>query len=170
MSNGNKGDEKKSGLLSQIISAVVIAILVGGTSPWWYNEFFKQSPTPTPSPLPSLSSPSPSPAPTLPPSGSNLDISGRWFDSTLGYTSEITQDGNEFQFKTWGAVQGDPFESSGSGTITGRNFESRYATQYQSGRRSKGQCSGEIVADGMRMASTCTDSASGTFVSAAMRQ
>jgi hypothetical protein len=170
VSNDNSGDEKKSSLLSKIIPTVVITILVGGTSPWWYNEFFKKTPTPTPSPSPSTPSPSPSPTPTPSTPNSNLNISSRWFDRTLGYTYEVIQDGNEFQFKTWGAVLGDPFESSGSGTITGRTFESRYATQYQSGRQSKGQCSGTISADGMRMTLTCTDSASGTFVSAAVRQ
>jgi hypothetical protein len=42
--NGNKGDEKKGCLLNQIIPPIVIAILVGGTSPWWYKEFFIREP------------------------------------------------------------------------------------------------------------------------------
>jgi len=165
VSNDNGSDEKKSSLLSKIIPTVVITILVGGSAPWWYNEFFKP-PTPTPSPSPFSPSLSPSPSPTTHTLNS---ISSRWFDRTLGYTYEVIQDGNKFQFKTWGSVLRDPFESSGSGTITGGIFDSRYATQYQSGKQSNGQCSGTISADGMRMTLTCTDSASGTFVSTAVR-
>jgi hypothetical protein len=168
VSNGNKGDEKKNGLLSQIISAVGVAILVGGTSPWWYNEFFKR---PTPTPIPSSSSTPTSPSsPSPTPLSSNPDISGRWLNPTLGHSSEIIQDGNRFRFTTWGTVLGDSFQSSGNGTITGRSVEFDYVAQYQSGRRSEGQCSGTISSNGMRMTSTCTDSASGTFVSSAMRQ
>ena len=33
-------DTKKSGILGQIISTVVIALLVGGTSPWWWDKLF----------------------------------------------------------------------------------------------------------------------------------
>jgi hypothetical protein len=160
VSNGNKDDDKKSGLLSQIIPAVVIAILVGGASPWWYNEFFKK---PTPTPIPT-------PTPTPTPSPSNLDISGRWFNPTLGHRSEITQNGDRFQFTTTGIALGDPFQSSGSGTITERSFEYNYNAQYQSGRQSDGHCSGTVSADGMRSTSTCKDSLLGTFDSSAVRQ
>jgi hypothetical protein len=166
VSNSNKGDEKKSGLLSQIIPAVVIAILVGGTSPWWYNEFLKR-PTPTPSPSPTPT-PSPSPSPTTLPS--NPDISGRWLNPTLGHRSEITQNGDRFQFTATGIALGDPFQSLGSGTITGRSFEYDYNAQYQSGRQSDGHCSGTVSADGMRSTSMCKDSLLGTFDSSAVRQ
>jgi hypothetical protein len=44
-----KVDDKKSNLLAQIVTSVAIAILVGGTSPWWFNAFFSKPATkPTP--------------------------------------------------------------------------------------------------------------------------
>lgn len=33
-------NEERKGVLPQIIVAVVVALLVGGTSPWWVNEIF----------------------------------------------------------------------------------------------------------------------------------
>jgi hypothetical protein len=61
-------NENKSNVVGQTIATVVVALLVGGTSPWWWNEFFGKdsqsnspSPTPTNSLLPNDSSPSPSP-------------------------------------------------------------------------------------------------------------
>jgi hypothetical protein len=33
-------NEKKSGVLSQIIVAVVIALIAGGSSPWWWGKLF----------------------------------------------------------------------------------------------------------------------------------
>ena len=35
---------KKSGVFAQIIVAVIIAMCVGGTSPWWYKEVFGRKP------------------------------------------------------------------------------------------------------------------------------
>lgn len=166
MSSSNSDDEKKTGLLSQIIPTVIIAILVGGTSPWWYKEFIKPDPSLSPTSLPSPTLPSPSTTPL----NSNPAIISRWFNSALNQNSAIIQEGNRFRFTTWGAVQGDSFMSSGSGTITGRNFESSYIAQYVSGRQSKGECSGTISSDGTRMTSTCNDSIWGTFVSDALRQ
>ena len=43
MADEDKGDAKKGNLLGQIITSVAIAILVGGTSPWWFNAFFGKS-------------------------------------------------------------------------------------------------------------------------------
>ncbi len=162
-------DEKKSGLISQVISAVVVAILVGGTSPWWYNEFFKKPTTQngsSSSPTPTSSSSIPETlAPSVP------DISGRWFNASLNSNSVITQNGNRFQFTTRGtALFGTPFQSTGGGTLTVNSFVYEYKAQYQSGMRSDGECSGVVSADGMRMTSTCTDSVFGTFVSSAVRQ
>ena len=56
-------EEKKSGVLPQIIVAVVVALIAGSTSPWWWNELFsKPKPrTPISSPPPSLA-PNPTPA------------------------------------------------------------------------------------------------------------
>ncbi len=33
-------EKNKAGIVSQIFIAVIIALLVGGTSPWWWKEFF----------------------------------------------------------------------------------------------------------------------------------
>ncbi len=33
---------EKRGLLPQIIVGVVVALLVGGTAPWWWNEIFQK--------------------------------------------------------------------------------------------------------------------------------
>ena len=40
---------KKSGMMAQITVAVVVALCVGGSSPWWVKELF--SPKPDPAPL-----------------------------------------------------------------------------------------------------------------------
>ena len=37
------GDPKKGGLLGQIVAAVVIALIAGGTSPWWFNALFSRT-------------------------------------------------------------------------------------------------------------------------------
>ena len=49
MADENKAEGKKSGVLGQILTSVVVAMLVGGTSPWWFNAFFGKS-TPKPAP------------------------------------------------------------------------------------------------------------------------
>ena len=38
---------KKSGVFAQIVIAVVIAMCVGGTSPWWFRELFPSKPDKT---------------------------------------------------------------------------------------------------------------------------
>jgi hypothetical protein len=65
---------------------------------------------------------------------------------------------------------GYPFNSSGSGTISGKRFNYDYNTQYQSGKQSNGKCSGTISDDGMHSSATCKDSILGTFVTSADRQ
>lgn len=37
-------NEEKKGVLPQIIVAVFIALLVGGTAPWWWKEIFNKPP------------------------------------------------------------------------------------------------------------------------------
>jgi hypothetical protein len=49
VADDSKGEGKKSGVLGQIITSVIVAMLVGGTSPWWFNAFFGKS-TPNPAP------------------------------------------------------------------------------------------------------------------------
>jgi hypothetical protein len=105
------------------------------------------------------------------PDSNRLDISGRWEDTSLGQTSDINQNGNSFQFTTWGKIQtGESFISSGSGTIVGNNLRYDYVTQYQqSGRSSKGKCLGTVFADGMNMTLNCEDEILGMFVSSVTR-
>jgi hypothetical protein len=111
------------------------------------------------------------------PSSSNIDppvpeIRGVWRDSNYpSNSSQITQNGNNFQFTRQGVLpNGIAFESSGNGTMTGQLFTSHYNAQYQSGAISAGDCSGTVSPDGMRMELNCRDSLLGPFPSAAIRQ
>lgn len=36
-------DQKKSGLPAQILSAVVITLIAGGTAPWWFSALFSKT-------------------------------------------------------------------------------------------------------------------------------
>lgn len=45
MPDGPAGDQKKGSLLKQIMAAVVIALIAGGTAPWWYSAWFSKGPT-----------------------------------------------------------------------------------------------------------------------------
>jgi hypothetical protein len=45
-------DAKKSGMLAQIAVAVVIALCVGGSSPWWFKELFSPLKPDPPKPEP----------------------------------------------------------------------------------------------------------------------
>jgi len=114
------------------------------------------------------------PKPTNPSSTvvSVIRIGGSWRDNkNLGNGSNITQEGNSFQFEGWGTLpQGVQFKSTGSGTITGQSITTTYTSTYQNGWTSQGNCSGTISPDGSQMTLTCTDNVLGTFVSSAVRQ
>jgi hypothetical protein len=101
-----------------------------------------------------------------------LHISGVWRDGNYPNNgSQVTQNGNSFSFTRWGVLpNGIRFESSGSGTIAGQRFTSRYNARYQSGDTSAGDCSGTVSTDGLRMELTCRDSLLGTFPVTAIRQ
>ena len=101
-----------------------------------------------------------------------LQISGVWRDGNYPNNgSQVTQHGNSFSFTRWGVLpNGIRFESSGSGTIAGQRFTSRYNARYQSGDTSAGDCSGTVSTDGLRMELTCRDSLLGTFPLTAIRQ
>ena len=100
-----------------------------------------------------------------------VSIDGGWRDvNNPANGSQITQQGNSFQFQGWGILpQGIQYKSNGSGTITGQTITSTYTTTYQNGSISQGRCSGTISSDG-QMTLTCTDNVVGTFVSSAVRQ
>jgi hypothetical protein len=101
-----------------------------------------------------------------------LQISGVWRDGNYPNNgSQVTQHGNSFSFTRWGVLpNGIRFESSGSGTIVGQRFTSRYNARYQSGDTSAGDCSGTVSTDGLRMELTCRDSLLGIFPVTAIRQ
>jgi hypothetical protein len=114
--------------------------------------------------------PSPKPHPEIDESIPNL--AGLWLDSDYPSNgSQITQDGNSVHFTRWGILpNGTRFESSGSGSITGRRYTSNYTATYQSGATSTGDCSGTLSPDGKRMELNCRDSLLGAFPVTAIRQ
>ena len=119
------------------------------------NDQSKMTSVP-PSPIPTVTRQ----APPVP------NISGVWRDN-WGTVSQLTQDGNAFQFTAEGiSCRGGYFRSSGSGRIT----ENSVQNTYQSNLPSQGSCSGTVSSNGQQMTSTCTDSVCGTFVSSAVRQ
>lgn len=152
MSNSNKGDEKKSSLLNQIIPAVVIALVAGGTAPWWF-QLIRPTPTLPPS---SSTTPTPSSSTTLTPSPPNLDINGTWRDSN-GAVYQITQRGNTFEFTATNPTTG--VSSRGSGTINGQDFESVFTTSLPS----SGRGGGKVSADGKQMTGTFYDTSIGQY-------
>jgi len=99
---------------------------------------------------------------------SPINIGATWREiyPNPGSISQIIQDGDTFRFILEGAIQGSRFQSSGTGTIKGKYFESTY----QSTIPSTGRCSGTISSDGKQTKSTCFDSVNGQFESAWVRQ
>jgi len=112
------------------------------------------------------------PTESLPPGEPILNINGIWRDSNYpSNVSQITQDGNRFKFQRRGVLPNrTQFESTGTGTITGRRFTSHYTATYQWGATSVGDCSGTVSSDGMRMEMNCGDTLLGTFLVTAIRQ
>ncbi|MCI0695269.1 hypothetical protein L0337_25085 [candidate division KSB1 bacterium] len=101
-----------------------------------------------------------------------INIAGSWHDpNNPANGSRITQEGNSFQFNSWGVLpQRIPFVSTGSGTITGQDIKTTYTTRYQNGWIARGNCSGAVSRDESRMTLTCTDNVLGTFVISGVRQ
>jgi hypothetical protein len=107
--------------------------------------------------------------PTLQSSQSPLiNIGATWREiyPNPGSLSQIIQDGDTFKFLVEGAIQGSRFQSSGTGTIKGKNIESTY----QSTIPSTGHCSGIVSPDGMQTKSTCIDSVHGQYETTWVRQ
>jgi hypothetical protein len=78
--NETKTGDKKSSLLGQILIPVVIAVLAGGSSPWWFNAVFNK-PAPKPDTSNVVVNPQPAPAPPAPapaPVASREFFIGRW--------------------------------------------------------------------------------------------
>jgi len=95
-----------------------------------------------------------------------LNIAGRWRDN-WGTMYTIAQEGDAFRFSTSGpSCRGNYFQTSGRGTISGRNVESSYNSSLPSG----GRCSGTVFANGTEMSSTCNDTICGSFSSSLVKQ
>ena len=95
-----------------------------------------------------------------------LNIAGRWRDN-WGITYNIVQEGDAFRFSAFGpSCRGNNFQTSGRGTISGRNLESSYSSSLPSG----GQCSGTVFANGAEMSSTCNDTICGSFSASLIKQ
>ncbi len=104
------------------------------------------------------------PAPSPLPTAAAINLNSAWLDN-WGVRSQITQQGETFQFTAWGVGCMGAFKSSGSGTIRGNQVESAYQSTHSHGR-----CSGTVSPDGRQMTSTCIDSVCGQFQSSAVRQ
>jgi hypothetical protein len=121
------------------------------------------------SPAPRAQSVAPRPAPEPPRrsvASAAINIAGSWRDPTWGHVSQITQDGEAFEYTVWGTACLGKFRSSGVGSIRGTRLESTY----RSTMPSQGRCTGTVSPDGTRIVSTCVDSACGEFVASAVRQ
>ena len=64
-------NEKKSGVLSQIIVAVVVALIAGSTSPWWWYVIFPETKPAPPVSSPAIPSQSPAQNPVSQTSSNN---------------------------------------------------------------------------------------------------
>lgn len=104
--------------------------------------------------------PTPSPLPTA----AVININSAWRDN-WGTQTQVSQQGETFQFTAWGIGCKGAFQSSGSGTIRGNRVESTYQSTHSHGR-----CSGTVSPDGRELTSTCDDSVCGQFQSLAVRQ
>lgn len=58
-------DDKKGSVLSQILVTVAVALLAGGTAPWWWDKFFPQPPVIKSPPLTSSVTPTSNSSTTL---------------------------------------------------------------------------------------------------------
>src|SRR5712664_3125589 len=105
-----------------------------------------------------------------------INIAGHWRDN-WGIVYDIRQQGNKFQFSASGPSCRRPdypsFESSGSGTISGRLVKSDYSSTHESTYRptlpSGGECSGTVFANGT-MSSNCNDRVCGPFSASLTKQ
>jgi len=104
------------------------------------------------------------PTPSPFPAAAAINISSAWLDN-WGTRSQVTQQGETFQFTSWGVGCQGAFQSSGSGTIKGNRTESTYQSTH-----SHGSCTGTVSQNGRQLTQTCTDSVCGQFQSVAMRQ
>jgi len=96
----------------------------------------------------------------------NITATWREISPNPGNLSQITQEGNSFSFVVKGTALGQPFQSSGNGTIEGAQINSTYSSTIPS----TGYCSGTISYNGMQTKSICVDSVNGQFGTVWVRQ
>ncbi len=130
-----------------VISLIILAATNSTTSSGSTDDSTTASPTYSSEPL----------------STPTIDLSGTWRD-VFGGTSQITQTGETFQMTSSGTACRGRYVSSATGTISGTRIDLMYQSTY-----SRGQCSGSVSSDGVRVTLTCTDSACGQFESMSER-
>ncbi|MGH8591850.1 MAG: hypothetical protein ACREXX_21805 [Gammaproteobacteria bacterium] len=100
-------NEKKFGVLSQIIAAVVIALIAGGTSPWWWEKLFPpERPTAIDQSL-----------------ANRRNTTGTWMGGTGIY--KVIQEGNQVVWDGIGRFGNKVWHHRATGTIEGDTI---YAT------------------------------------------
>jgi len=92
-----------------------------------------------------------------------IDLSGSWSDA-YGNTSQISQTDAHFSFTGQGTACRGPYNTSGTGSVSGNRIEMTYESSY-----SRGKCRGTILPGGNQVSLTCDDSMCGRFVSISER-
>lgn len=175
--------QKKSGVFSQLFVGIVMALLVGGTSPWWYNEFFgdKEKGLAPKDKLEEISTENLARRQkeleqelreikqneryehesSEPVTETDVSISGTW-QGVQGITYKIEQFDNEITLQEITPYYG--ITAVGRGTIAGREVSISYTTaSYTTGT---GRL--KISENGREMNGTFTDSMSGMRVAASL--
>jgi hypothetical protein len=119
---------------------------------------FRDTGPATQQPAANATQPLPATAPTV--------ITGQWRDN-WGTVYLVTQTGNSFTLTASGtSCKGVPYQSKGSGTISGDTMQS----VYESSIGSTGSCNGIISNQGNTIDATCSDTVCGRFSMRSERQ
>lgn len=105
-------------------------------------------------------------------SGPSLEpgISGTWRDANdPANVTRITQNGDRFEFRRTGIVNGVRFESSGTGRKINGSYTGEYRTDYQNGLTSSGYCSGMSPREGV-LVTDCNGTALKRFSLSSIRE
>lgn len=173
-------NSKGPGIFKQIIVAVVIAILVGGTAPWWWKEFFGESQQPVSTidrldemdrddllqrqqeledelrrmrhEMQSKNTETPE---------RSVDLSGTW-NGNNGISYIIQQSGDAITIQEVNPFYG--ITAAGKGTIRRGVIDITYLTAMNT----RGRARLKVSANGRQLSGTFTDLASGFRVSATL--
>ena len=173
--------KKKSGILAQIFVAAIVALLVGGTAPWWWSEFFGDR-KPNASTNDQLADLTPDEliqrqkrleeelhrmreelrnnSQTVR-SEPKLNVSGTW-RGTQGISYIIHQSGNAITIQEINPIYG--VAAVGQGVITQRDIEISYTTA----AFTRGQARLRLSDDGRQIVGTFTDLTTGMQVPASL--